>query len=74
MSTQATGGRLLFKCWAFSDSTPARFCTFCEVRPATRACDAPVTRNGRTATCDSALCAECSLRSGRKDLCPEHRT
>jgi hypothetical protein len=40
---------------------------------ADKQCDFPVTRNGKSATCDRYICSPCAISKGRDlDFCPPH--
>jgi hypothetical protein len=40
---------------------------------ADKQCDFPVTRNGKTATCDRHICSRCAVSKGSAlDFCPPH--
>ena len=77
--TDLGGGVTLFSC---EKRSAAPLCSSCQGHPATRQCDAPVTRAGKPASCDRHLCDACAAEqpcpstSGREgdtyDLCPAH--
>jgi hypothetical protein len=47
-------------------------CIYCGT-PSSHLCDFPVEREGKTTTCDAALCRRCSTRiPGARDLCRSH--
>lgn len=65
----------IFKCFNFSRHENPAYCPFCGVRNVSKLCDAVMPWDGKSWTCDSAMCVGCALRVGQNsDVCPDHQT
>ena len=69
-------GRLpFFKCVNFSRHDNPTYCPFCGLQNVSKLCDAMMPWDGKSYTCDSAMCAGRALRVGpNSDVCPDHQT